>query len=55
MMNLKKRFLFAISILALTGATFLTGCAEKSDADKAIDAAQEAGDNAVDAAKGLTD
>ena len=55
MMNLKKRFLFAISILALTGATFFTGCAEKSDTDMAVDAAEEAGDNAVDAAKGLTD
>ncbi|MDB2506325.1 hypothetical protein N9X20_02125 [Opitutales bacterium] len=55
MMNLKKRSLFAISILSLTGATFFTGCAEKSDADKAVDAVEEAGDNAVDAAKGLTD
>jgi PBP1b-binding outer membrane lipoprotein LpoB len=54
-MNLKKRSLFAISILALISATFLTGCAEKNDADKAVDAAEKAGDNAVDTAKSLTD
>ena len=33
----------------------MTGCAEKSDADKAADAVEEAGEKAADAVKDLTE
>jgi hypothetical protein len=54
-MKLKKVSLLFLSVIALAGATFLTGCGEKSDADKATDAVEEAGDKAADAIKGITD
>ena len=54
-MEFKKVSLLFLSIIALAGATFLTGCGEKSDADKAADAVEEAGDKAADAIKGITD
>jgi hypothetical protein len=54
-MELKKLSLLFLSVIALAGASFLTGCGEKSDADKATDAVEEAGDNATDAVKGITD
>ena len=53
-MELKKITLL-FSVIALASASFLTGCGEKSDADKAADAVEEAGDKATDAVKGLTD
>lgn len=54
-MKLKKLSLLFLSVFALAGATFLTGCAEKSEAEKAADAMEEAGEKAADAVKGLTD
>ncbi len=45
--------LFAVN--ALAGASFLTGCGEKSDADKAVDAVEEAGDNAAEAVEAITE
>ena len=54
-MELKKLSLLFLSVIALAGASFLTGCGEKSDADKAADAVEEAGDDAADAVKGITD
>lgn len=53
-MELKKITLL-FSIIALASASFLTACGEKSDADKAADAVEEAGDKAAEAVKGLTD
>lgn len=54
-MQFKKVSLLFLSVIALAGATFLTGCGEKSDADKAADTVEEAGENATDAIKGITD
>ena len=54
-MQFKKVSLLFLSVIALAGATFLTGCGEKSDADKAADAVEEAGEKATDAIKGITD
>jgi hypothetical protein len=53
-MELKKLSLLFLSVIALAGASFLTGCGEKSDADKAADAVEEAGDNTDDAVKDMT-
>jgi hypothetical protein len=53
-MELKKVTLLFLSIFALAGASFLTGCGEKSDADKAADAVEEAGEAASDAIKDMT-
>jgi hypothetical protein len=52
-MELKKVSLLLLSILALAGASFMTGCGEKSDTDKAADAIEEAGENAADAIKDI--
>jgi len=50
-----KKVTTLLSVIALGSASFLTGCGEKSDADKAADAVEEAGDKAADAVKGITD
>ena len=54
-MELKKLYTLFIASLMLAGTCLMTGCGEKSDADKAADAVEEAGENAADAVKGLTD
>ncbi|CAA6689918.1 MULTISPECIES: hypothetical protein [unclassified Lentimonas] len=55
-MELKKLSTLFIASLMLAGTCLVTtGCGEKSDADKAADAVEDAGDKAADAVKGLTD
>jgi hypothetical protein len=54
-MELKKITQLCLSVLMFTGAClFITGCGEKSDADKAADAVEEAGEAASDAVKDIT-
>mgnify|MGYP001017837111 FL=1 len=54
-MAFKKVTFFFLSIFAIAGASFcLTACGEKSDADKAADAVEDAGNKASDAVKGIT-
>lgn len=54
-MELKKITHLFLSVLMLAGAClFVTGCGEKSDADKAADAVEDAGKDASDAIKGMT-
>jgi hypothetical protein len=50
-----KKITLLFSVIALAGASFLTGCGEKSDADKAVDAVEEAGDNAAGAVEAITE
>jgi len=55
-MKLKKLSTLFIASLMLAGTCLVTtGCGEKSDADKAADAIEDAGNQAADAVKGLTD
>ena len=51
---MKKLTPLALSILMLSGIAFLTGCEPKSDAEKAADAIEDAGENAADAIKDAT-
>ncbi|MEN8743256.1 MAG: hypothetical protein ABF320_01045 [Lentimonas sp.] len=51
---MKKLSTLAIAALMFGGIAFLTGCGEKSEAEKATDAIEDAGDNAADALKDAT-
>ena len=54
-MELKKLSTLFIASLMLAGTCLMTtGCGEKSDADKAADAVEDAGDKTADAVKDLT-
>ena len=53
-MEFKKVSLLFLSVIALAGASFLSGCGEKSDADKAADAVEDAGNSITDAVKDAT-
>jgi predicted small secreted protein len=54
-MKLKKITSLFLSSLMLTGAClFVTGCGEKSDADNAADAVQDAGTEASDAVQDIS-
>lgn len=55
-MKLKKITTLFLTIFALAGASlFVTGCGEKTDAEKAEDAAAEASKDAAEAGKGAAD
>lgn len=55
-MKLKKTTNLFLTIFALAGASFLlAGCGEKSDSEKAEDAAAEASKDAADAGKNAAD
>jgi hypothetical protein len=55
-MKIKKVTTLFLSALMIAGTCLsVTGCGEKSEADKAADAIKDAGDKAADAVKGITD
>ena len=51
---MKKLSTLAIAALMFGGIAFLTGCGEKSEAEKAADAIEDAGSKAADAIKDAT-
>jgi hypothetical protein len=51
---MKKLSTLALAALMFGGIAFLTGCGEKSEADKAADAVEDAGEKAADAIKDAT-
>lgn len=51
---MKQLSTLALAALMFGGIAFLTGCEPKSDAEKAADAIEDAGENAADAIKDAT-
>jgi len=51
---MKKLTTLALATLMLGGIAFFTGCGEKSEAEKAADAIEDAGEKAADALKEAT-
>lgn len=51
---MKKLSTLALTALMFGGIAFLTGCGEKSEANKAADAIEDAGEKTADALKDVT-
>ena len=51
---MKKLSILALAALMFGGIAFLTGCGEKSEADTAAEATEDAGENIADAVKDAT-